>query len=126
MEKEWSRMGKARTLAGRNLVIKSAIQSCAWYMIQSQCPSNLEDMMAVWQRVGYTYFETSALATRDVQLGRSPHRVARETLAQDYAKGGFRYQDATIFSRALLLRQVRRLLDPSPHPYRNLVYYWLT
>ena len=81
--------------------------------------------MKVWQKVGYTYFETSALSTRSVQLNKSPHRVAREILAQDYAEGGFRFQDPIVFSRALLVRQVRRLFDPSPHPYRNLAHYWL-
>ena len=41
----WLGRGIPATRRGRNLVIRGAVNSIAWYMVQAQTPPRLEEMM---------------------------------------------------------------------------------
>ena len=56
MEKRYERWvgrGMPRSRRGRNIVIKNHVQSCAWYLVQSQTPPNLPQMLEKWQRYAW-------------------------------------------------------------------------
>ena len=44
----WLSQGGARTLFGRNIVVKNSVMAVAWFLVQRQCLPNLDDMLAEW------------------------------------------------------------------------------
>ena len=115
MEKRYERWvgrGMPRSRRGRNIVIKNHVQSCAWYLVQSQTPPNLPQMLEKWQRYAWNFFEAPANAEGLHQARR--HAVKRETLIQERPEGGQHCQDIEIFTRSLYQRQVSRLVRDCP------------
>ena len=48
--------------------------------------------------------------------------IKQQTLVQDHAEGGARCLDIEFFVRAVYARWVRRLLRPTPMPWKNIAY----
>ena len=115
----WLSQGGARTLFGRNIVVKNSVMAVAWFLVQRQCLPNLDDMLAEWERLTWAYIETTWSG------GVCHHSIRRAQLVQDYAEGGARCLDIEVFCRSLYLRQVRLLLDPNPQAWRGLGWHFV-
>ena len=122
---QWASIGVGSTYAARNLIIKNSVLSMAWYMIESQTLPSQDSILTFWQEQAWRFVEATATALRDNTHAHTTSRVARLLLTQDYAEGGRRCLDIELFSRALLLRSVRGLYEPGPHPYHNLPFHWI-
>ena len=123
---EWAALGVGASYTGRNLVVKNSVLAMAWYMVESQAIDDLDDILSHWQRAAWRFVEASRDALCHGPPSRSSaHRVARLVLSQDYAEGGRRCLDIECFARALRMRSVRALFEPSSHPFQNLPLYWI-
>ena len=124
---QWSLRGNARTIFGRNIVVRNSVMAVCWYLISNQCPPNLDDMLAAWERETWAFVEQPGGAPLLQPQGRdSPvHAAPRALLVQDYPEGGARCLDIECFTRALYMRHVRRLLDPVEQGWKGMVMHWL-
>ena len=122
---QWASLGAAVTYAGRNLIVKNSVLAMAWYMVESQTFEGEDAVFTRWQASAWRFVEASVAALRSHAAGPTAHAVARTVLAQDYPQGGRRCLDVELFARSLRVRAVRALAEPSPHPYKNLVFHWV-
>ena len=128
----WLTRGGARSMLGRNIVIKTSVMAVAWYLVSNQTPPNIDDMMSVWERESWRYFEQSAAAAaaapdpNAVAARRTGTSVApRSVLVQDYLEGGMRCLNVEVHVRATYMRHVRRLLDPAPQHWKGMAMHWV-
>ena len=119
-------------MLGRNIVIKTSVMAVAWYLVSNQTPPNIDDMMSVWERESWRYFEQSAAAAaaapdpNAVAARRTGTSVApRRVLVQDYLEGGMRCLNVEVHVRATYMRHVRRLLDPAPQHWKGMAMHWV-
>ena len=123
MEQRWARwraQAMPRTRGGRNIVVRNSVLSCGWYMVEHQWIPSLDQVLEGWRKEAWGFFEGAVFAG-----ARGRAAVPRAVLVQDYHEMGVRAQDVESFVDALRVRWVRRLVDPAPHPYKGLVFYWI-
>jgi hypothetical protein len=78
--------------------------------------------------MAWSFIESAATTLRTHSFSAPPpsaHHVSRAVLVQDYPEGGRRCLDVELFTRALRMRTVRYLFEPTPHPYKLLVFHWV-
>ena len=124
----WISLGVSPTYAGRNLTLKNSVLAMAWYLAENQTLPEIDAILTRWQRLSWSYIESSATSLRSLPLDSPPpsaHHVSRNVLVQDYAEGGRRCISVELFVRALRARVVRGLIEPCDHPYVNLAFYWI-
>jgi hypothetical protein len=124
----WSSLGVGPTYAGRNLVVKNSVLAMAWFLAECQTLPNIDTVLTRWQRMAWSFFESPATPLRTHSFSAPPpsaHHVSRTVLVQDYPEGGRRCLDVELFTRALRMRAVRHLFEPTPHPYKLLVFHWI-
>ena len=132
----WLTRGGARSMLGRNIVIKTSVMAVAWYLVSNQTPPNIDDMMSAWERESWRYFEQSAAAL-PAAAAAAPEGTAlaarragtsvasRHVLVQDYLEGGMRCLNVEVHVRATYMRHVRRLLDPAPQHWKGMAMHWI-
>jgi len=67
----WSSTCLPKTSGGRNLVIKSSVMALAWFLVQHQCPPDLDHTMDEWYLKMWGFYEGSS-------AGRGLARVERD------------------------------------------------
>ena len=122
---QWSSLGVGGTYAGRNLIAKNSVLAMAWYLIENQTLPDIDTVLTKWQRMSWRFVESSPSSLKLGLQAKPSHRIPRVVLVQDYAEGGRRCLDVELFTRALRVRVVRSLFEPTPHPYKNLAFYWI-
>ena len=122
---QWASLGLSRTYQGRNLIVKNSVLAMAWYLTETQTIPDLDTILTTWQGMAWTFVESSSSSLTTANKTQTAHRIARLILVQDYPEGGRRCLDVELFVRALRARVVRNLFEPSPHPYKNIAFYWI-
>ena len=69
-----------------------------------------------WQQLWRFFWDTPDVSDRDGWL------VKADTLVQNYVDGGIRALHPHLFAESLRLTWIRRLLDPTPQVWKNLVW----
>ena len=96
----------------------------AWYLVANQSPpGGIDAGMREWEKEAWSFFES----TNHESAGRGPlASVKRTVLMQDHADTGVRCMDVENFVRAIYaIWAVRRLPDPSPMPWKNVVWHFI-
>ena len=118
----WRTRSMPKTGYGRTLVIKSSAMSRAWYLVSNGTPpdsKSLDEYMAEWRQHAWDFYYESFWTP-----GVRGHAIAvkQQTLVQDHADGGQRALCIESFVRALYARWGRRLLRPTPMPWKNIAW----
>ena len=125
---QWAMRGGARTVFGRNIVVRNSVMAVAWYLVTNQCPPHLDDMLVKWERATWAFVEQPSgawvLTDRQRKHGAA-HHVSRPVMVQDYPEGGARCLDVERFTRAVCMRHIRRLLDPVEQGWKGMAMHWL-
>ena len=111
-----------KTGYGRTLVIKASAMSRAWYLVSNGTPPNSKSLNAYmqdWRRLSSDFYHESFWTPGKRGQTRA---IKQQTLVQDHAEGGARCLDIEFFVRAVYARWVRRLLRPTPMPWKNIAY----
>ena len=118
--------GIPRSVYGRVLLQKNLLFGKAVFFATNQVPLGMATMVEDWQRsfTDLLWSTTSGdhRASAGAQRGRPPSLVRLPTAVQDHSDGGCRALHVQLFTEALRVSWVRRLLDPAPAPWKNLVW----
>ena len=123
---QWAVRGGARTLYGRNIVVRNSVMAVAWYLVSNQCPPGLDDMLAAWEKATWQFVESPAgTVIGTTESVPTSHVATRALLVQDYPEGGARCLDVEAFARALYMRHPRRLLDPVEQSWKGMAMHFI-
>ena len=95
-------------------MVKNSVMAVAWFLVERQCPPNLDDMMATWEGLSWEYLGDYVDGCDAAHGG-----AAGDARAGPCGGRGALAAASTSRTRSLYLRQVRRLLDPNPQPWRG-------
>ena len=118
--------GLPATIYGRTTVIKTLVFSKAIFYLTNQAPIGLDDIVRDWSRtLTDVQWTTAAGDEREAageRRGHPPALVAHDTAVQDHGDFGARALDVSSFVDALHATWLRRLTDPAPQPWRNVLW----
>ena len=133
----WSRGSSAfapracqrRAMVARRLPRRTPSLALVIFHLTNQSPPDLGGILDLWSRdIWDMYWSTKAgeerVANGD-QRGRPPSLARHGSEVQDHADGGTRALDVHAFTAAIHTTWVRRLLDPAPRPWKNIVWSML-
>ena len=107
----------ARTWYGRVTVLKTLVFSIANFYIMNQTPPNLKHLLDQWWAQLWRFFWDTPDSSR-----QAAWLVKADTIVQNHVDGGIRALHPALFAESLRLTWVRRLLDPTPQVWKNLVW----
>ena len=114
---------------GRATAQKTLVISKVVFYATNQMPVNFSPLLNAWTRELWDlYFSTRAGDEREAAgeaRGRPPTLVRHATVVQDHGDGGARALDTPAFLDALRATWVRRLIDPAPQTWKNIIWAML-
>ena len=91
----------------------------------NQEPVDLDRIVADWTRRHWEFYESTKTVREGSGLHSSIALVRRATACQDHASAGTLALDVTQMARSLQMTWVRRLLDPAPQVWKNIVWEYI-
>ena len=83
----------------------------------NQTPPNLAHLLGQWWAQLWRFFWDTPDASR-----QAAWLVKADTIVQNHVDGGIRALHPALFAESLRMTWVRRLLDPTPQVWKNLVW----
>ena len=121
-----TRVGVPRTISGRVLGQKNLAIAKVVFQLTNQSPPQWNQPQEAWQQQLTDFLWTTRAGDEREAAGqqrnRPPALVTLDAIAQDHSNGGARALIVQDFADALRATWVRKLLDPTPQPWKNLVW----
>ena len=121
--------GIPATWYGRTTVLKTLVFAIANFAIMNQMPPQWHTLIEGWEQELAALLWTTRAGDDRAFHGAArgaPVRMVRQTTAiQDHGDGGFRALDPRCFAKSLRATWVRRLLDPAPQQWKNIVWEYV-
>ena len=118
--------GLPASVYGRVVVQKVLFLGIAVFYATNQVPFGMRALVDGWSQDCWRLFWATTSeeerAAAGQHGGRAPSLVRHATAVQDHADGGVRAAHVGLFVEALRTMWVRRLLEPAPQPWKNILW----
>ena len=114
--------GLPKTCYGRTLAIKTHAFASVIFHITNQAPFDLDPILGNWTRQFWDLYWATDAWQKNPAGGHPPSLVRHTTEVQDHSDGGTRALHPTEFAASLHATWIRRLINPSPQPWKNILW----
>ena len=122
----WKERGIPRSREGKFIAMRNSILAQMWYLIENQFLENTPNTLECARIETWNFYNAREQQNnKNSSCNNAPTDIKKLTLIQDYPEGGMRAPDVELFTEAIYINKIARLLEPRPEPHTNLILFWI-